>query len=105
MFAEKTPPMYSLIDLAGDSVEGRFYAHDLTKTVPNFDTDYFFVEKILRTKFVKKEKFVLVKYLFMPNKLNAWIPYKDLKIGPGTNIIKPFWSYVYTQVLLNLGNL
>ena len=51
------------------------------------------------------KKIVLVKYLFMPNKLNAWIPYKDLKIGPGTNIIKPFWSYVYTQVLLNLGNL
>lgn len=73
--------MFKLCDLLNDPVEGNFYAHDLTKTLPNFKEDYFFVEKILKYKFVKSVKYCLVKYLFMPNKFNAWIKYSDIKFG------------------------
>jgi len=81
VFAEKDPPLFQISDLLNDIQPGYFYAHDLTKTVPDFKKDYFFIEKILKTKFVKKEKYCLVKYLFMPNKFNAWIRFKDIKIG------------------------
>jgi len=81
VFAEKLPPMFEISDLLNEVQPGYCYSHDLTKTVPNFDTDYFFVEKILKTKQVRKEKYCLVKYLFMPNKFNAWIPFKDIKVG------------------------
>lgn len=61
--------MFQLVDLANDKVNGYFYREELTKC-KSFDanTDYFFVEKILKTKIVKGEKHCLVKYLFYGNK-------------------------------------
>jgi len=72
VFAQKVPPMFQLVDLANDKVPGYFYREELTKSAPfTPDTDYFFVEKIVKTKFVKGEKHCLIKYLNYPNKVGV----------------------------------
>ena len=73
MFAQKSPPLFELTDLADDVVPGYFYKEELTKSEPlNLEKDYFFVEKILKTKVVKGTKYSLVKYLFYPDKVMHW---------------------------------
>jgi len=82
VFAQKSPVLFTLIDLLGEKVPGYFYAKELTKSKDlNYETDYFFVEKILKRKTVKKEKYCLVKYLFYSNKFNEWVKEKDIKFG------------------------
>lgn len=62
--------MFQLKDILNDKVPGYFYREELTKSEPlSFEKNYFFVEKILKTKYVKKEKWCLVKYLFYGNKV------------------------------------
>ena len=64
--------MFQLLDLANDKVPGYFYKEELTKSKPfNSETDYFTVEKILKTKLVKGEKLCYVKYLFYGSKVNT----------------------------------
>lgn len=64
--------MFKLRDLQNEDVPGYFYQEELTKSEPlDLEKDYFFVEKILKTKQVKGVKFCLVKYLFYPNKVNT----------------------------------
>lgn len=78
-FAQINPPLFKLKDLLGDSVPGFYYREQLVKTkAPNYNHDYFFVEKVLQTKRVKGEKFLLVKYLYYPAKFNQWISEKNL---------------------------
>lgn len=70
VFAQKTPVLYQLLDIANDKVPGYFYKEELTKSEPlDFKKNYFMVEKILKTKYVKGVKYSLVKYLFYPNKV------------------------------------
>ena len=69
VFAQKEPPIFKLRDIVNDPVPGYFYRAELTKSEPlNYNKDYFFIEKILKTKVVKGKKVHLVKYLFYPNK-------------------------------------
>lgn len=78
--AQETPPLYKLVDLLKDSVKGFYYKEELIKAPnPNYNNDFFEVEKILKTKIIKGEKFVLVKYLYYPSKFNQWLPEKNLK--------------------------
>jgi hypothetical protein len=44
-------------------------------------SEFFEVEKILKTKTVDKEKFVLVKYQFYPPKFNQWVKFSDLNVS------------------------
>lgn len=75
VFAQKYPPMFKLVDLKNDEVSGYFYQEELTKSAPfDVNKDYFFIEKVLKTKIVKGEKFLLVKYLFYPDKVNERSP-------------------------------
>lgn len=54
------------MDLLKDNVDGAFYAQQL-KSAPNpTNGDYWQVEKILKTKIEKKQKFYFVKFLFYP---------------------------------------
>jgi len=63
------PPLYKLKDLLKDDVPGFFYKEELIKSKPlDYNTNYFFVEKILKWKKVKGEKLCLVKYLFYGKK-------------------------------------
>ena len=77
--AQISPPIFKLIDLLKDKVDGHFYSEQLVKCdAPNYEKDTFFVEKILHSKKVKGKTYYLVKYLFYPNKFNEWIPEKNL---------------------------
>jgi hypothetical protein len=74
------PELYSLKDLMNDDYPGFYYRQQLVKAPdPNFKRDFFAIEKILKTKYVNKEKYFLVKYLYYPNKFNQLIPAKNLK--------------------------
>jgi len=74
------PPLYKLIDLLGDDIKQSFYVEQLTKCpAPDYKKKFFEVEKVLKTKTVKKQKFVLVKYLYYPNKFNQWLPITNLR--------------------------
>ena len=72
------PVLFELVDLQDTPVQGRFYRKQLTKSPAPKDEDYFFIEKILRSKTVKGKKIHLVKYLYYPNKFNKWIAEDDM---------------------------
>ena len=62
-----------------DKVPGHFYKEQLTKAPkPDYQKDFFFVEKVLGEKFVRKKKFYLVKFLYYPSKFNEYIPAENL---------------------------
>ena len=65
-----------------DPVEGKFYEKQLLRApIPDYQKDFFFVEKILHTKIVKRQKYALVKYLYYPNKFNQYVPIENIKKG------------------------
>ena len=72
------PPLYELVDLFKTQIPGRFYQEQLTKSPPPKEVDYFFIEKVLKTRTVKGKKEYFVKYLYYPNKFNRWIPAKNV---------------------------
>jgi hypothetical protein len=65
------PTTYKIADYNGNVIEGSFYNEELQKTQL---TDTFFVEKVLKTKSVKGQKFEFVKWLGYDNSFNSWIP-------------------------------
>ena len=69
VLAQLTPVLFRLKDLHHDNVNGLFYAEQLTPTEKPQDTDYFFVESVLKEKTVKKKKYYYCKFLFYPGKL------------------------------------
>ena len=80
--ASVKPELYSLVDLMKDKYPGKYYRKQLTKAPsPNYKKDFFAVEKILKSKIVKKKKFYLVKYLFYPSKFNQYVPAENMKFG------------------------
>ena len=63
-----------------DPVEGKYYEKQLLRApTPDYKTDFFFVEKILHIKTVKKQKLALVKFLFYPSKFNQYVPMENIK--------------------------
>ncbi len=68
----KGPPLnYRISDLAGDRIDGTFYAQDFKKAI--LPTD-FQIEKILRSKKIGKTKHYLVSYKGWPTKFDEWLP-------------------------------
>ena len=58
---------------------GHYYKEQLTKAPkPDYQKDFFFVEKILGEKKVKGKKYYLVKYLYYPSKFNEYVPAENL---------------------------
>lgn len=66
------PVLYGLKDLMNDPIPGFYYASQLIKTEEPKDSDYRLVEKVIKTKTVNGQKFVLVKFLFYPGKTVSW---------------------------------
>ena len=65
-----------------DPVAGKFYEKQLLRApTPDYQKDFFFVEKILHTKTVKSHKYALVKFLYYPSKFNQYVPIENIKIG------------------------
>jgi hypothetical protein len=80
------PPLFSLIDLLKDSVDGYYYREQLTLAPkPDYKKDFFAIEKVLKTVTRKKKKFYLVKYLYYPSKFNQYIPEENLQMGSKKN--------------------
>jgi hypothetical protein len=76
------PPLFSLVDLMKDNVDGHFYEKQLLAApAPDYKKDFFFVEKILGSKTVKQKKYVLVKFLYYPSKFNQYVPIENIKTG------------------------
>jgi hypothetical protein len=60
------PPLFSLVDLMKDPVPGHFYREQLTVAPnPNLKTDFFEVEKILKTSIFQKKKYFLGKLILL----------------------------------------
>lgn len=66
------PPTYLLSDLKQNVVDGRFYEEELQKVVKS-STDYWRVEKILKTKGTGSNKEYFVKWLGFSNEHNSWV--------------------------------
>jgi len=64
------PPLFELVDLQKSPVKGKFYAQELTKSLPPREVDYFFIERVLKTRKIKGKKEYFVKFLYYPNKFN-----------------------------------
>lgn len=73
--------MYKLEDLMGSAVLGQFYAANLHLAPKIALSEFFEVEKILKSKTLDNEKYVLVKYKWYPKKFNNWVKYSDLQIN------------------------
>ena len=70
-----SPPLYSLVDLLNDKVEGRYYRESLFKSSPpDYESNFFEIEKILGQKKVGGKTFFLVKFLYYSSKFNEFIP-------------------------------
>lgn len=64
--ASRSPPLYSLIDLMKDKVDGVFYSQQLKRAPDPTNSDYWQIEKVLKTKREKNQKWYYVKFLFYP---------------------------------------
>lgn len=71
-------PVYKLIDIGDDVVQGSFYEAELQKVVVNSNTLYK-IEEILKTRKRKKKTEYYVKWLSWPSKFNSWIDSSDVE--------------------------
>jgi hypothetical protein len=71
--------MYSVEDLKGEKVDGRFYTEELQETaIPHYKR----IEKVVSKKTIDKKKYVTVSYFGWPEKFNETMlenEYKKLK--------------------------
>ena len=66
-------PVYTLQDLQGETLVGRFYTDQLQPAVYS-DEDTFKIEKILKSRKLKgRPKEYLVKWMHWPAKFNSWV--------------------------------
>lgn len=65
------PPTYVIKDLKGHAIKGRFYENELQKVVKK-QSDFWRVEKILKTRGVGKNKEYFVKWKGFNNTFNSW---------------------------------
>ena len=70
MWADGTPPLYSVTDQSGETLAGRFYERELQKVkLP----DAFRIEKVLRRRGSGKSARLFVKWFGYPETFNSWI--------------------------------
>lgn len=73
----RQPPVYQILDYAGDIIEGTFYEPELQKVTKNDQT--YIIEKIVERKKAKNgNMLVLVKWRGYPSNMNTWVAEKDI---------------------------
>ena len=76
----RDPPVYRIVDLQGETIEGTFYSYELLKFNKRIDDRSIFkIEKILKTRGKGPTKEHLVKWYNWPAKFNFWVKAVDLK--------------------------
>lgn len=75
----RSPPVYRLKDLNGDSIAGIFYEQELSKVIKREDNE-FKIEKVLRRRKKHGVEEVLVKWMGYPKSFNEWIPASSIRI-------------------------
>lgn len=71
-------PLYYLLDLQEDDVEGTFYESELQKVT--VDPDQFWkIDEILKRRTKNRRQEAYVSFLYFPKKFNRWIPLADIK--------------------------
>ena len=68
------PITYIVEDDKGKEHKGTFYEQELQQV----KTDVFRIQKILRYKKIKGEKYAFVRWMDYDSSYNSWIPVKDL---------------------------
>lgn len=66
----RDPPVYKLIDLLNESIEGTFYEQELQRVAKR---TVFTIEKVLRRRTRRGRKEYFVKWRGYPDKFNSWI--------------------------------
>ena len=77
-FRRECVPVYTVLDLDGERVDGTFYEPELQPVTIDPTMEYR-VEKILKRCVRNKRKEVLVHWLHWPKKCDSWIPEVDVK--------------------------
>jgi hypothetical protein len=65
------PPTYTIKDLAGEEIKGRFYEQELQKVIKSAE-DEFIVEKVLKTRKRNGRVEHFVKWRGYDSKFNSW---------------------------------
>ena len=68
--------VYKIKDLLGEELEGTFYAAELESF--NKPDEVFKIEKIIKTKKVRRVTHYLVKWINYPPKFNSWVSEADM---------------------------
>ena len=66
------PPTYVIKDLKGEILEGKFYEEEIQKVI-KYSSDYWKVEKILKTRGKGANKEYFVKWSGFDNRFNSWV--------------------------------
>ena len=70
--------MYKTADYHGDELEGTFSEPELQKVIKT-DSDYYRVERVIKSRMCNKQKEHCLKWLVYPDSFNSWIPASNVK--------------------------
>ena len=70
--------IYRIADYDGEKLDGTFYKQEIER-VNKSETDYYRVEKVLRTGMRNKCKEYFVKWLGYSETFNSWVPAENVK--------------------------
>ena len=73
----RKPPAYKIADYHVDELEGTFYEQELQNVIKT-DSDYYRVEKVIKSRMRNKQKECFVKWFGYPDIFNSWIPASDV---------------------------
>jgi len=71
------PPLYTLKDLDGETLDGRFYAEEIQQ-VAKPEEDTYRIEAVLGSRRRAGKRQVLVRWRGFPAKFDSWLNAKDV---------------------------
>lgn len=74
----RQPPVYFVKDLAGEEIDGFFYAEELSRVRKNLKTAVFEVDRVLKSRGQGRSKEFFVSWKGYPESFNSWIKANQL---------------------------